>query len=96
MMQQLSPPKPHPLFPQPLPHPQQESRIISQMMELLFPRPKPHPLPQPLLHPLLHPLCASSHPHPLFVAAKSLMFCSSMFVEYTLYYVKGLVWVTDS
>ena len=57
IQQQLSPPKPHPL-PQPLPFPQQASRRMIQIQLL-------HP--QPLLQPLL------SHPHPQFVAAKSLI-----------------------
>ena len=57
IQQQLSLPKPYPL-PQPLPFPQQASRRMIQIQLL-------HP--QPLLQPLL------SHPHPQFVAAKSLI-----------------------
>lgn len=67
-MQLLSMPHPHPhpllhpLCPQP---PQQQRRIMIQMK--LFPHPHPHP----------HPVLEVSHPHPQFVAAKSLMFKSS-------------------
>ena len=74
-------PKPHP-FPHP---PQQQRRRMIQIQ--LLSQPFPHPHPPPLCpHPpqqhrsrmiqimlLPHPDAGASHPHPQFVAAKSLM-----------------------
>ena len=72
-MQLLSEPKPQLLFPHPPnppPPPQQQRSRIIQIM--LFPHP--------------HPLFWCSHPHPQFVAAKSLMFKSSGIFVYTPWY----------
>ena len=62
-------PHPQPLFPNVLP-PQKRRRMIIQMQELLHPPPN-NPLELP------HP--QSLHP-PQFVAAKSLILCSSKFI----------------
>lgn len=64
-MQESLPPPPHPPLSLPLPH--RQLRISSQIMQLqeLFPPKIPE-----LLQPPSHPL---SHPHPQFVAVKSLM-----------------------
>lgn len=67
-MQESLPPHPHPHPPPSLPFPHRQLRISSQIMqlqELLFPPKKPG-----LLQPPSHPL---SHPHPQFVAVKSLI-----------------------
>ncbi len=93
-------PQPHPLLlPQPMelpPHPQKSRRMIIQQQ--LSPPPKPlRPLPQPLPQPFPQqarrrriqiqeiPLFPS-HPHPQFVAAKSLISFSSEKIVYSVGY----------
>jgi hypothetical protein len=74
-IQLLSPHPPNTLPPQPFPLPpqmQERSRIQMMQLQELPPPKNPIPLPQPLSQPL-------SHPHPQFVAAKSLIVKSSKF-----------------